>query len=329
MPLLGTVRLQSWQSTLFAYNHGSGSWLPDPSFIRICYYHVNDIIMVRKGLGAILKGIDSKSSGKFSVVREIDKACAEGITESGVFSVPKIRKMAVPMNNLLASDSFDRDKFFLAFNRFYTAVMAPARRARGVFHPSQLLDGCERQMYYDLTGTAPSDTPPRGVDGKLQRIFDLGTWHHIYVQSILYQLGLLERAEVPVVNKKRYLSGSADGVFKPEVFGERVVLEIKTMNDFQFKKAVFKPFDKHEFQASIYARELGIGKVLYLYINKNTSEMKEFLVDVNADQLELADRKMNRVIRAVESRKVPDRTCGDRFCDMASGCPFATLCFTK
>lgn len=285
--------------------------------------------MARKGLGAILKGIDAKKSGKFSVVREIDKACAGGITDSGIFSVPRIQKMAIPMNNLLIAEEFNRDEFFLAFNKFYMAVMAPARRAKGVFHPSQLLDGCERQMYYDLTGTAPSDTPPRGVDGKLQRIFDLGTWHHLYVQSILYELGLLERAEVPVVNKEKYLSGSADGVFKPEVFGERVVLEIKTMNDFQFKKAVFKPFDKHEFQASIYARELGIRKVLYLYINKNTSEMKEFLVDVNADQLELADRKMNRVIKAVKTKTVPERACGDRFCEQASGCPFATLCFKK
>ena len=285
--------------------------------------------MARKGLGAILKGIDSKKSGKFSVVREIDKACAGGITDSGIFSVPRIKKMAIPMNDLLIAEEFDRDAFFLAFNKFYMAVMAPARRAKGVFHPSQLLDGCERQMYYDLTGTAPSDTPPRGIDGKLQRIFDLGTWHHLYVQSILFELGLLERAEVPVVNKDKYLSGSADGVFKPEVFGERVVLEIKTMNDFQWKKAVFKPFDKHEFQASIYARELGIRKVLYLYINKNTSEMKEFLVDINADQLALADRKMNYVIRAVKEKKVPERACGDRFCEQASACPFATLCFKK
>lgn len=285
--------------------------------------------MARKSLGAILKGIDSKASGKVSIVREIDTACAGGITDAGVFSVPAIRKAIFPLNELLSAEEFDRDKFFLEFNKFYSIVMAPARRAKGVFHPSQLLDGCERQMFYELTGTAPSDTPPRGITGPLQRIFDIGTWHHLYVQSILYQLGLLEQAEVPVVNKDKYISGSADGVFKESVFGEKVVLEIKTMNDYQFKKAVFKPFEKHEFQASIYARELGAKKVLYLYINKNTSEMKEFLCDVNADQLELADRKMNRVIKSVKSGVAPERICGDRFCESAAQCPFATKCFTK
>ena len=113
------------------------------------------------------------------------------------------------------------------------------------------------------------------------------------------------------------------------MFGEKVVLEIKTMNDYQWKKAVFKPFDHHEFQASIYARELGAKKILYLYINKNTSEIKEFLVPVNEDQLELADRKMNRVIKAVKSKKVPERVCGDRFCDTASTCAWASLCFKR
>ena len=285
--------------------------------------------MARKGLGAILKGLDAKSSGKVSIVREIDKACADGITDAGIFSVPNVRKAIIPLNAILTAEEFDRDKFFVEFNKFYATVMAPARRAKGVFHPSQLLDGCERQMYYDLTGTPTSDTPPRGIDGKLQRIFDIGTWHHLYIQSILYQLGLLEQAEVPVVNKERYISGSADGVFKESVFGEKVVLEIKTMNDYQWKKAVFKPFDHHEFQASIYARELGAKKILYLYINKNTSEIKEFLVPVNEDQIELADRKMNRVIKAVKSKTIPERTCGDRFCDVASTCAWATLCFKK
>jgi hypothetical protein len=233
------------------------------------------------------------------------------------------------LNDVLTADEFDRDKFFLLFNRFYAKVMAPARRARGVFHPSQLLDGCERQMYYDLSGVEPSDTPDRGVDGKLQRIFDLGTWHHLYVQSILYELGLLEQAEVPVVDKAEYISGSADGMFKESVFGEKVVLEIKTMNDYQYKKAVFRPFEKHEFQASLYARKLGAKKVLYLYINKNTSEMKEFLMPINEAQLAVADRKMLRVIKAVKTKAVPDRSCGDRFCETAASCPFATLCFKK
>ena len=186
-------------------------------------------------------------------------------------------------------------------------------------------------MAYDISGVAPSDHTKRKIGAALQRTFDVGTWYHIYVQNLLFQLGLLEGAEVPVVNKKKYLNGKADGVFKEDVFGEKVVLEIKTMNSWNYQKAVFKPFKKHEFQASLYARELGIKKVLYLYINKDTSEMKDFLMPINEEELAAADKKMDKIIELVKVGELPPRptACTDRLCDLAIDCPFATLCFKE
>ena len=182
-------------------------------------------------------------------------------------------------------------------------------------------------MTYDLMNVAPSDKVAPHIGPELQRVFDVGTWYHVYMQNILYQIGLLEQAEVPVVNKEKYLNGKADGVFKEEVFGEKVVLEIKTMNSWTFQKAVFKPFAKHEFQASLYARELGAKKVLYLYINKDTSEIRDFLMPINEEQLAQADKKMAEVISHVKSGSLPKRTCIDRDCENAWACPFASLCF--
>ena len=220
----------------------------------------------KSNLGRILRGLSEDSSKKeVSVVDTINKACAGGVTCAGSFSVIGIRRQLKTLMHLLDMDEFDRDAFFSEFNALYALVMTPDKRAKGVFHPSQLLDGCARQMTYDLTGTEPTDKITRPVSGELQRTFDVGTWYHVYVQMILYRTGLLAQAEVPVVNKERYLNGKADGVFKEEVFGEKVVLEIKTMNNWNFTKAVFKPFKKHEFQASLYARELDAKKVLYLY----------------------------------------------------------------
>lgn len=284
----------------------------------------------KSNLGRILRGISEKeTTDKVSVVDVINKACAGGITSAGAFSIIGIKRQLKNLLHLLEADDFDRDAFFSEFNALYALVMAPDKRAKGVFHPSQLLDGCARQMTYDLTGTEPTDKITRPVSGELQRTFDVGTWYHVYVQMILYRTGLLAQAEVPVVNKERYLNGKADGVFKEEVFGEKVVLEIKTMNNWNFTKAVFKPFKKHEFQASLYARELGAKKVLYLYINKDTSAMREFLMPINEEQLELADKKMNKVITNVKDGTLPARSCTDKFCDNALACPFASLCFKE
>lgn len=293
-----------------------------------------NIMSERRGLGRILKGISDKESAteRKSVVADIDKACSDGLTMSGSFSMKNIKFQLKNLLYLMDEDEdFNRDMFFVEFQKLYSLVMAPDKRAEGVFHPSQLLQGCPRQMAYDISGTEPSDRTKRRIGAALQRTFDVGTWYHIYVQNLLYQLGLLEAAEVPVVNKEKYLNGKADGVFKKEVFGEKVVLEIKTMNSWNYGKAVFKPFKKHEFQASLYARELGIKKVLYLYINKDTSEMKDFLMPINEEELAAADKKMTKVIESVKEGELPPRpsACTDRLCDLAVDCPFATLCFKK
>lgn len=282
----------------------------------------------KANLGKILRGISEKdASSKISVAGAINKACAGGVTSAGAFSVIGIKRQLKTLLHLLDADEFDRDNFFSEFNTLYSLVMAPDKRAKGVFHPSQLLDGCMRQMTYDLMGVSPTDKTSRSVGAELQRTFDVGTWYHLYIQCILYRIGYLEQAEVPVVNKEKYLNGKADGVFKEEIFGEKVVLEIKTMNNWNFSKAVFRPFKKHEFQASLYARELGAKKVLYLYINKDTSEIREFLMPINDEQLAIADKKMGTVIGHIGEKTLPARSCSDKFCDNALACPFASLCF--
>ena len=282
----------------------------------------------KSNLGKILRGISEKeTSDKTSVAEAINKACTDGVTAVGAFSMIGIKRQLKSLLHLLETEDFDRDSFFSEFNTLYSLVMAPDKRAKGVFHPSQLLDGCMRQMAYDLMGVTPTDKISRPIGAELQRTFDVGTWYHIYIQNILYRIGWLEQAEVPVINKEKYLNGKADGVFKEEVFGEKVVLEIKTMNNWNFSKAIFKPFKKHEFQASLYARELGAKKVLYLYINKDTSEIREFLMPINEEQLAIADKKMLTVINHIKDKTLPARCCEDKFCDNALACPFTSLCF--
>lgn len=283
----------------------------------------------RVGLGAVLRKIASEKDPEkvTSIVDAIDKACSEGITSVGAFSVIGMQRSCKKMSELLTD--FKREEFFVEFFKMYNLAMAPDMRARNVFHPSQLMEDCPRKLTYDLMGVAPTDVRSRVISGSLQRVFDVGTWYHVYIQNILYQLGLLEQAEVPVVNPERYLNGKADGVFKKEVFGCKTVLEIKTMNSFIYGRAIFKPFKKHEFQASLYARELGAEKVLYLYINKDTSEIKQFLEPLNEEMLDTADKKMESIISHMKKETLPARKCSDKMCDAAIECPFSTLCFTK
>ena len=90
-------------------------------------------------LAKILKGTSDEVEKKFSISDEINKACADGITAVGAFSLIGIKRQLKAMLSELDKDDFNRDDFFSAFNTLYSLVMAPDKRAKGVFHPSQLL----------------------------------------------------------------------------------------------------------------------------------------------------------------------------------------------
>ena len=281
-------------------------------------------------LGKLLRDVYTprkKKTEKFSLTDTLNKACADGMTSVGAFSVFGIKRMIKKMSASLDEEEFNRDDFFSLFVQFYNLVMAPSKRAKGVFHPSSLMDDCPRCLTYSLLKRAPTDKKVRQVSGELQRTFDVGTWYHVYFQALLFRLGLLKQAEVPVKNKEKYINGKADGEFFEKVFGEKTILEIKTMNSFNFSKAVFAPFKKHEFQASLYARELGATKILYLYINKDTSEIRDFLRPLQTDMLIAADKKMNTVINHVNEGTLPKRKCPTEHCPNALQCPYTTLCF--
>lgn len=286
--------------------------------------------MKRKTISAALRKIEASESDKpTSIAEVIDKGCLEGATKFGCFSPKSVKRQLKKTLRAVDEEDFEREQFFIEFSRLYSTVMAPDKRTFGAFHPSQLLDGCSRAFAYELLNIPP-EHKVRKISPAVQRIFDVGTWYHVYIQNILYEQGVLEQAEVPVVNKEKFIDGKADGVFKPEVFGgEKVLLEIKTMNTWNFSKAVFRPFKKHEFQASIYARELGATKVLYLYINKDTSEIREFLMPLNDEQLEIADKKMGEVIKHVKAGTLPRKSCDTDLCDKAINCAYRNICFEK
>lgn len=280
--------------------------------------------MAKKTLGAILREAKVGKT-ESSIARLIDNALVSGEISVGAFSVIGIKKQLKKLNDL--ADDFNRDEFFKEFFRLYNLVMAPDLRAKGVFHPSQIDTCCARQSTYELSGVPPTDKASRNIPASLQRIFDVGTWYHLYFQNLLYAIDVLEQAEVPVISKEKFINGKADGVIKETVFGERVVLEIKSMNNANYNRAVFQPFKKHEAQASIYAKELGINKVLYLYINKDTSDIKEFLRPLDEDSLSKSEKKMQSIIKHVEEKTLPVRSCKDKFSEQALACPFRALCF--
>lgn len=261
---------------------------------------------------------------KDPLLRVIDEASLESY---GKFSKVGIKKSLKNMIRELDKDDFNRDDFFKEYHKMTGLVMAPDVRATGCFHPSSLEGDCPRMLYYELSGEPPTDSKREAIPAQLMRIFDVGTWYHLYIQNGLYVRGALKASEVVVRDKEKFIDGKADGVLEDWVYGKEALLEIKTMNSYSFSRAIFGPFKKHLYQASIYASELGIELIAFVYINKDTSEVRVFCVNTDGSMVEHANSKMESVIKSVKLKKIPDKVCSDCLSEQAVRCPYKSKCF--
>ncbi len=206
-------------------------------------------------------------------------------------------------------------------------MFAEHDRSAKVIHPSSFRNDCLRQLYYQFTDAEESDVVTKKISGGLQRIFDMGTWIHVYIQVLVWQAGVLEEAEAVVRSRKKRIGGRTDGIIKWE--GERMVLEIKSIGSRGYPTIITKPKDDHEYQASVYASELGISKICYLYFNKDTAEIKIHIRPTHAAHVKNANEKIEELNYSIAKKVAPTKICRDFKSEAAKTCPFKTLCLTK
>lgn len=269
-------------------------------------------------LARILK---SNKVNDTDIVSIIDKQCLS----RGSFDFEAIRDSIDELKVYADKDVRSNDEFMKLFFQLYSNVYGEPKRSKGKFHPSGIMADCERKLYFEFSGFPETDIIKNRINGKLQRIFDVGTWWHTYIQICLWKAGILEQSETPVVNRKRRISGHADGVLR---LNKRTLLEIKTMNSFSFAKGKHKPFESHQIQAGTYATELGIDQICFLYINKDTSDIVSHIVPVDKKLVGKAYDKMDEVLEAVEDKIAPARIhCTSDSSPMAKNCPYSIQCF--
>ena len=224
-------------------------------------------------------------------------------------------------------------------------------RATGVFHPSEISTEevlCHRKLYFQKGHVKKDATYVNfTADNRMMRLVDLGTLLHLYVQENLERLGVLKDFEVEVDFPEYGIMGKADGAvdfaglddlgkFYPL---EEMILEVKSINEFGFK-SLRKAKPEHIRQASIYGGLLGYERIVFVYYNKNTSDYKIYVHDVDSAYVEnfkeLASgliKRFNANVRSARSADVkkhtdiPTRVCHSRTVDRAMNCPFADYCF--
>jgi hypothetical protein len=282
-----------------------------------------------------LKNLLKKASlmGRESIL-SVDYGLSDGVVE-----VEDLLASAHDLQKMREGGATD-EEVSLQLLRVFSSLMGDKPRMRGVFSPSEVCDEdnwCGRKFYFDLL-RVPYDagfTKPAESDNALRRLFDLGTMVHWYLQASLLRSGHLLSVETRVTSDEFLVNGSTDGVVMYQ--GEKMLLEIKTMNTFQFGKLT-APVEKQVRQASIYAHFHGLDKILMLYYDKNNSELKEFVADVDMEFVDrfkalskrvqlLVAKNRRRKGEELENHVLENRVCRSATCARAAKCPYTTTCF--
>jgi hypothetical protein len=273
---------------------------------------------------ALLKRQSAETkTGGFDILTLLKKQLTQG-------RLPFTKRKAASLAKqfIEALEEGDRGEYLRLFMELSDVMYAPeaAKNREGKIHPSSLADDCERRMYYELNNV-PTTNEKWSPDARLQMIFDVGTWYHNYIQTALMKAGVAEAVEVRVLNQLLRIDGRADFVTK-EYAGHKYLGEIKTINSNGYRNIVAKnkPMDKHLNQATIYAKILGITRIVFMYVNKDTSEIHVIYEQVSEKEWEISNRKILGVVKA---KKAPERVCSNRRVERALGCEYCNHCFKE
>ena len=193
------------------------------------------------------------------------------------------------------------------------------------FHPSRL-GSCLRELWYHEK-KAPHDKMARDDDPMREHIvFEMGTYIHVMFQNLCDRAGFLTKREIPIMDAPRRILGHADGELL--IQGELYLLEIKTINPRRFTELVSSPQISHRKQITAYMKALGLKKSIVIYINKDSAQCKEFVVDFDPEfyQKEVANR-IDTHFRNGKSLTPPEREgIGPRTVPCLY-CSFTRVCF--
>lgn len=183
---------------------------------------------------------------------------------------------------------------------------------------------CPRAVFFKF-----KNAPRAEMEARVLRMFDHGDQVHQLIMRPL--LGIREihvvASEVKI-GPQELISGRADAIISDGK--DLYVLDIKSMNSMIFKNLEEAKEDSIN-QLQLYLHFFKIPRGILLYVNKDTLELKEFLINYNPLTAKNLLEDLKELKTKIDSDVIPSRTptypddwqcnyCAFReICDMANG----------
>jgi len=159
---------------------------------------------------------------------------------------------------------------------------------------------CSRQIFFKF-----KNVPRKEMEPHILRLFDRGDQIHQLIMS-----PLLSTRDIQVVSSEvdippqELFRGRADAIISDKK--ELYVLDIKSMNSMIFRALTEPKYENIE-QLQLYLHYFEISKGILLYVNKDSQELKEFLINYNENIVKSILSKFTDLKQKLESSTVPSR----------------------
>jgi len=178
---------------------------------------------------------------------------------------------------------------------------------------------CSRAIFFKF-----KNVPREKMEPRVLRMFDHGDYIQMQILNNLFSLGIVRASEVKIPPQE-LISGRADAIIT--LNNELYVVDFKSMNSMVFKNLT-EPKKDNINQIKLYLRYFKIPKGILLYINKDTLELKEFLVEYNPDIAQKLLKDLSELKTKIDSNVVPDRIPDYPDNWQCQYCQFKEICAT-
>ena len=178
---------------------------------------------------------------------------------------------------------------------------------------------CSRAIFFKF-----KNAPKKDIEANILRMFDHGDYIHQLIMKALLGVRDLHVVSSEVnIPPQEIISGRADAILSDGK--ELYVLDIKSMNSMIFRNLEM-PKEENVNQIQLYLHYFKIPKGILLYVNKDTQELKEFLVGYDKDSSHNLINGLENLKKKIDSDVLPSRVSTFPADWQCRYCQFKDLC---
>ena len=159
---------------------------------------------------------------------------------------------------------------------------------------------CSRAIFFKF-----KKAPKEDIEARILRLFEHGDYIHQLIMKPLLSLRKIQVVASEVyIPPKELISGRADAIISDGK--ELYIVDIKSMNSMIFKNLQEAKVENVD-QLQLYLHFFKVKKGILLYVNKDSQELKEFLLTYDKTRANKLLRILTDLKRKIDSNVIPKR----------------------